>query len=67
MPLVWAKAGLFLAIVQLKSQGELDRAAALAVRGAESACDALGDDSSVFLKFSSLAEAFGRPLPPPPP
>ena len=58
VPLVWAKAAMLLAIVHLKETGEPRAAARWARRGAESARLALGEDSSAFLKFSSLAEHF---------
>ena len=49
---------MLLAIVHLKETGEPRAAARWARRGAESARLALGEDSSAFLKFSSLAEHF---------
>lgn len=57
-PLVWARAGIILTIAQLKASGELAAAARWARVGAEGARVALGDDSSVYLKFASLAVAF---------
>ena len=60
LPLVWAKAGLFLAIVQLKGSGHLAAVAQMAARGAAASLQALGDDSSVYRKFASLAAAFGE-------
>jgi len=60
LPLVWAKAGMLLVIVQLKQSARLGRAAHWARRGAAAATFALGDDSATFLKFASLAQLFGQ-------
>jgi len=60
LPLVWAKAGMLLVIVQLKQAARLGRAAHWARRGAAAATFALGDDSATFLKFASLAQLFGQ-------
>lgn len=58
VPLIWARAGMLLAIVHLKRISRYEDAAKWAERGAAHARLALGDDSSAFLKFSSLAEVF---------
>ena len=55
-----AKAGIILSIVQLKDGGHLRAAAQLASRGAEISLEALGDDSSVYIKLASLTQAFGE-------
>ena len=60
LPLVWAKAGMLLVLVQLKQAARLGRAAHWARRGAAAASFALGDDSATFLKFASLAQLFGQ-------
>jgi hypothetical protein len=62
LPLVWAKAGLLLATIELQRSGETRAAAKLAARGAESARLALGEDSSVFERFTTLAKAFDTSL-----
>ena len=51
---------MLLAIVHLKRISRYEDAAKWAERGAAHARLALGDDSSAFLKFSSLAEVFCR-------
>ena len=60
LPLVWAKAGLFLALVQLKGSGHLAAAAQMAAQGAAVSLRALGEDSSVHCKFVNLVAAFGE-------
>ena len=60
IPPVTAKAGIILSIVQLKDGGHLRAAAQLASRGAEISLEALGDDSSVYIKLASLTQAFGE-------
>ena len=57
LPLVWAKSGVILTIVQHMQRAEHSAAARWAARGAEHACLALGTDSSVYLKFASLQGA----------
>ena len=58
LPLIWARAGLFLAIVRLRERHSLVRAAEFAARGARYARLALGDDSTVHAKFCELARVF---------
>ena len=57
LPLIWGKAGMFLLIVHFVQRGERRAAADTARQGAELACLALGEDSSVYQKFASLLEA----------
>ena len=54
LPAIWAKAGMFLAIVQLVQSGELHAAAEWARRGAACAHLAMGTDSAVYRKFAGL-------------
>ena len=56
LPLIWGKAGMFLALVQLIQHGERAAAAECARKGAAFAQLALGEDSSVYLRFTHLAE-----------
>ena len=59
---VRAKAGMFLAIVRLKEEGDWAAAAQWAHRGAKAAALALGEDSSTHARFAMLAEAFDKAL-----
>ena len=58
LPIIWGRAGLILAIVELKNGGDLTRAGQLAAVGAECAKIALGADSSAFMRLDSLRRAF---------
>ena len=62
LPPVWGKAGVFLLVAQLVTQGDRRGAAKWARRGAIAARPALGEDSSVFRRFSELVEALGEPM-----
>jgi hypothetical protein len=55
LPSIWGKAGMFLALVQLMQRGERGAAAECARKGAAFARLALGEDSSVYLRFAQLA------------
>ena len=59
LPLIWGRAGIILALVELKNRAELRAAAELAAVGADCALVALGEDSSVFRRFDGLRQAFG--------
>ena len=59
LPLIWGRAGVILALVELKNRAELRAAAELAAVGADCALVALGEDSSVFRRFDGLRQAFG--------
>ena len=59
VPLVWAQAGFILAIVHLRTRGDLRMAARLAHDAASAARIALGEDSSVYRKFARLAGTEG--------
>ena len=69
VPLIWARAGMLLAIVHLKRISRYEDAAKWAERGAAHARLALGDDSSAFSSSRRSPKSLlpQQPLPRPPP
>jgi predicted nicotinamide N-methyase len=63
LPPVWGKAGIILAIVQLKTDGDIAAAGEMAATGADIAKRALGTDSSSYVRFAALAKAFAAAVP----